>query len=98
METLFILYCEDNERKGTVVVDGGPKSTSLQIVRKLRSIGCIDLMILSHFDHDHIAGLYRYICTCISDDPFPVKGNMVQLCASIESTVYRYQNILFRSS
>ena len=59
----FILYCEDNERKGTVVVDGGPKSTSLQIVRKLRSIGCIDLMILSHFDHDHIAGLYRYICT-----------------------------------
>lgn len=29
-------------------------------------------MVLSHFDHDHIDGLYRYVDSRISDRPFPV--------------------------
>lgn len=68
----FILHCDDHGLNGTVVVDGGPKTTSLQIVRKLSSLGHIDLMVLSHFDHDHIAGLYRFVSSHVSDEPFPV--------------------------
>lgn len=68
----FVLHCQDCGKEGTVVVDGGPKTTSLQIVRKLRSLGHIDLMVLSHYDHDHIAGLYRFISSHVSDNPFPV--------------------------
>lgn len=49
----FILRCQEHGKEGTVVVDGGPKTTSLQVVRKLRSLGHIELMVLSHFDHDH---------------------------------------------
>lgn len=68
----FILHCDDHGHKGIVVVDGGPITTSLQVVRKLRSLGHIDLMVLSHFDHDHIAGLHRFINSHVSDDKFPV--------------------------
>lgn len=68
----FILHCQDQGKEGTVVVDGGPKTTSLQITRRLRTLGHIDLMVLSHFDHDHIDGLYRYVDSRISDRPFPV--------------------------
>lgn len=68
----FIIHCDVPGHKGTIVVDGGPKTTSLQVVSKLRSLESIDLMVLSHFDHDHIAGLYRFISHHISDIPFPV--------------------------
>lgn len=68
----FILHCQSHGKVGTVVVDGGPKATSLQITRRLRTLGHIDLMVLSHFDHDHIDGLYRYVDSRISDRPFPV--------------------------
>lgn len=45
----------------TIVVDGGPESTADSIVNSLQEVGHIDMMILTHFDEDHIFGLIRYV-------------------------------------
>ena len=43
----------------TIVVDGGPKGTSDEIAQIYKDLGHIDLMILTHFDEDHIMGLIK---------------------------------------
>jgi len=45
----------------TIVVDGGPKGTSDEIAQIYKDLGHIDLMILTHFDEDHIMGLIKYV-------------------------------------
>mgnify|MGYP002526260363 CR=1 FL=1 len=45
----------------TIVVDGGPESTEDKISRQLHALGHIDLMVLTHFDEDHIMGLIKYV-------------------------------------
>lgn len=77
----FIINCRKGKEHGVIVVDGGPTHSSRCIVRELREIGNIDMMILTHYDDDHIGGLLRYIGMHKNDNPFPVKKLVVN-CAS----------------
>ena len=45
----------------TIVVDGGPESSSIEVNKALASLDCINLMVLTHFDEDHIMGLIHYV-------------------------------------
>lgn len=45
----------------TIVVDGGPEETSEYIAQIYKNLGHIDLMILTHFDADHISGIITYV-------------------------------------
>jgi len=69
----FVLSCRKGDNSGVVVVDGGPDKNSCHIVEKLDDIGAIDLMILTHYDLDHIGGVLAYINKHKHDKPFPVK-------------------------
>ena len=57
----FILHCQKGNNKGNLVVDGGPNRNSRNIVRQLDALGVIDLMVLTHYDDDHIGGIFSYI-------------------------------------
>ena len=57
----FILHCQKDDNKGVIVIDGGPNRNSQNIVRQLDALGVIDLMVLTHYDDDHIGGILAYI-------------------------------------
>lgn len=69
----FVLHCHKGEEYGTIVVDGGPNKDSRKIVEEFDKLGGIDLMVLSHYDLDHIGGILAYISKHKNDKPFPVK-------------------------
>lgn len=69
----FILHCRKDNHEGIIVVDGGPDKDSYKIVDKLDTLGYIDLMVLTHYDDDHIGGILAYIKKHRNDKPFPVK-------------------------
>ncbi|RGN59245.1 MULTISPECIES: ComEC/Rec2 family competence protein [unclassified Bacteroides] len=76
----FILHCKKGKNEGVVVVDGGPTQDSFKIVKRLDMLGTIDLMVLTHYDDDHIGGILAYIKRHKDDKPFPVKEMWVN-CA-----------------
>ena len=86
-----------------IVIDGGPESTTNYIKNKLTTLGHIDLMVLTHFDEDHIMGLIRYVEGFI-DKKMPVERfwcNCAQeidlaVDTSISSTGYENANTLAR--
>lgn len=47
-------------RQYTIVVDGGPASTADDIADIYDTLEYIDLLILTHYDEDHISGLLEY--------------------------------------
>lgn len=64
----------------TIVIDGGPENTDELISSYYQRLGFIDLMILTHFDEDHIAGLKKYV-KVYKDSKLPVGrfwGNCAQ--------------------
>lgn len=69
----FIIEIGDDSEKHFIVVDGGPSSKYCidDILKELNNLSSIDLMILTHFDDDHIAGLIEYVREHKTD--FPVK-------------------------
>ena len=69
----FILRCSKGNNTGIVIVDGGPRRNSRRIVDEFDKLGTIDLMVLTHFDLDHIGGILAYIAKHKNDRPFPVK-------------------------
>lgn len=88
-------------RPFVIVIDGGPESTANDIQRELMDIGHIDLMVLTHFDEDHIMGLIRYV-EFFKDGRMPVDRFLCN-CAqeidlvgenSISSTGYENANTL----
>ena len=76
----FILHCQKGKNKGTVVVDGGPNRNARNIVDKLDTLDKIDLMVVTHYDDDHIGGILKYIAKHKNDSDFPVKKMWVN-CA-----------------
>ena len=70
----FIIEIGEAPEKHYIVVDGGPSSKYCidDIVEELNKLPSIDLMVLTHFDDDHIAGLIEYVKQHKSGD-FPVE-------------------------
>lgn len=60
----FILECYRGTNRGVVVVDGGPFSNKEEFVDELNKYEKIDLMVLTHYDDDHIGGILWYLLTC----------------------------------
>ena len=69
----FVLHCKKGEAEGVVVVDGGPHADSQNVISVFDSIGVIDLMVLTHYDLDHIGGIIDFVERHKNDKPFPVK-------------------------
>ena len=69
----FVLNCKKGEKTGVVVVDGGPNKNSQVVVEEYDKIGMIDLLVLTHYDLDHIGGVLSYIAKHKNDKPFPIK-------------------------
>lgn len=69
----LILNCYKGSEEGIVVVDGGPNKDCRKIVAEFDKLGTIGLMVLTHYDLDHIGGILAYISKHKDDKPFPVK-------------------------
>lgn len=57
----IVIKTVTGDRPFTIVVDGGPQGSADDIVQQLVALGHIDLMVLTHFDEDHIIGLIKYL-------------------------------------
>ena len=60
----FIIECEKGGQRGVVLVDGGPKGCGKIVEKKVKEVGTPDLLVLSHYDDDHIYGLHQYMENC----------------------------------
>ena len=71
----LILYCSKNENRGVIVIDGGPSPNPHfnPFISEIENCLPIDLMILTHFDDDHLIGIKKFIERHQHDAPFPVK-------------------------
>lgn len=82
----FILNCVKGNQYGTVVVDGGPYRDNYKIVQILEEYESIDLMVVTHYDDDHIGGLLAYIEKHKNDRPFPIKEIWVNCSQQVPVT------------
>ena len=73
-DALF-LHCHKDGQEGTIIVDGGPSgnATKNPFVREIENLPQKDLMILTHFDNDHLEGIKFYIKKHKYDEHFPVR-------------------------
>lgn len=69
----FVVHAYKGGNSGIIVIDGGPDQSRIAVNRMLSSFQWIDLMILTHYDHDHISGINTYISQHVGDESFPVK-------------------------
>lgn len=56
----FIFECKKDEASFVMVVDSGPRLCAKEIVPIFKQLPQIDLLVLTHFDEDHIAGFIDY--------------------------------------
>lgn len=52
---------ESQDKVVKIVIDGGPETTEDDIASIYHEIGYIDLLILTHYDEDHIKGILKFI-------------------------------------
>lgn len=57
----IIVEAESDNRVFRIVIDGGPEETQDDIVDSLNGLTHIDLLVLTHYDADHISGLLKYL-------------------------------------
>ena len=69
----FVIECDKGNQHGVVVVDGGPTGYGEVLLSKVEETGIPDLLVLTHYDEDHIGGLTQYINACIAKGVFPAK-------------------------
>ena len=69
----FVIECDKGNQHGVVVVDGGPTGYGEVLLSKVEETGIPDLLVLTHYDDDHIGGLTQYINACIAKGVFPAK-------------------------
>ena len=70
----FFLHCQKGDEEGWIVVDGGASSNAKfnPFIKLIETLPSRDLMILTHHDDDHLAGIREYIKKHKTDNPFPV--------------------------
>lgn len=56
----IVIKTKAGDRDLTIVVDGGPRGVAEDIADYYQKLGDIDLIVLTHFDEDHISGLISY--------------------------------------
>ena len=69
----FVLECNKEENRGVVVIDGGPTGSGYVLQDIINDIGTPDLMVLTHYDDDHIGGLLQYFDSCRDENRIPAK-------------------------
>lgn len=69
----FVIECSKGDNKGIIVVDGGPTGCGYILRNKLKEVGKPDLLILTHYDDDHIGGIIQLINSCRVDGSLPAK-------------------------
>ena len=71
----LILHCSKNGNSGIVVIDGGPYANPRfnPFIKEIENHLPIDLMVMTHFDDDHLVGIKSFIINHRNDNPFPVK-------------------------
>lgn len=57
----FIYQVMRGERSFTMVIDGGPQKARSEFKEAVDSLSNIDLMVLTHFDSDHIDAMLEYL-------------------------------------
>lgn len=61
-DSIIIETYDSNKNNFTILIDGGPRETfRTTLVHELSKYKKIDLIILTHIDHDHISGLIHYL-------------------------------------
>ena len=73
-DALF-LHCHKDGQEGIIIVDGGPSenATKNPFVSEIENLPQKDLMLLTHFDDDHLWGIKSYIKKHRNDEHFPVR-------------------------
>ena len=70
----FVIECDKGGNHGVIVVDGGPRGCGKVLKAKIEELGVIpDLMVLTHYDDDHIGGLTEYTDLCSKEEHEPAK-------------------------
>ena len=57
----IVIRMYNEESQTLIVIDGGPVNCAERIADYYDTLGYIDLLILTHYDEDHIGGLLEYI-------------------------------------
>jgi len=80
----FIIHAAKEKQSGIIVVDGGPEQSRIKVLRRLEQFEKIDLMILTHYDSDHISGLNTYLEQHSNPKNFNVKKLWVNCAREID--------------
>ena len=59
----FIIEVKEGDESFTMVVDGGPRRSLRTVVPAIAELEKIDMMVLTHYDSDHIGGILEYLTT-----------------------------------
>lgn len=57
----FIIEVKEGKESFTMVVDGGPRRSMRTVVPAIEALENIDMMVLTHYDSDHIVGIQEYL-------------------------------------
>lgn len=79
----FILECRKDEKAFVMVIDSGPKLTIKNIVPSIQELPQIDLLVLTHFDEDHITGFIEYFKQ-YPDDALKIKEYWCNCASQME--------------
>ncbi len=69
----FIIECEHGDKHAIIVVDGGPPECGHVLINKLYLLGLPDLLVLTHYDNDHIGGILKWVTSCLDKNTIPAK-------------------------
>ena len=68
-DSIIIDTYDANNNQFTILIDGGPREThKTSLVKELEKFSKVDLLILTHHDHDHIAGLIQYLSSSFAQN------------------------------
>lgn len=91
----FIFECEKDEGVFCMVVDSGPRLSSKDIVPLIKELPQIDLLVLTHYDEDHISGFIEYFKE-YPEDALKIKEYWCNCANQIEvdsrTTISAYDN------